>query len=89
MPQSRRRKPRPVFNHRCQPRNFQCSRCGSFSLRTIERWNAIYKAGVLVGVLCPDCQTVEENLEAEINFATTDYHQDALGRVRGFPKMSG
>ncbi len=35
--------------------------------------NVVYEKGHLVGRLCPDCQTPEENAEAEINKATLDY----------------
>jgi hypothetical protein len=30
-------------------------------------WNADLIAGLIVGHLCPDCQTAEENLGAEVN----------------------
>ncbi len=38
-----------------------------------EQWNGVFDRGRLVGALCPDCQTPEENAEAVINGATTDY----------------
>lgn len=39
----------------------------------LERWNVEYIAGLQVGTLCPDCQTSEQHIEAEINHATVDY----------------
>jgi hypothetical protein len=30
-------------------------------------WNATLRQGVVVGYLCPDCQTPEENAEAAIH----------------------
>lgn len=44
------------------------------------------KGGVVISVLCPTCQTPEENAEAEINLATLTYSRDADGRYRGHPK---
>ncbi|MDQ6854726.1 MAG: hypothetical protein M3046_13715 [Actinomycetota bacterium] len=41
--------------------------------------------------MCPDCQTPEENAEAEINEATLDYRRgkiDARGRMTAPPKGS-
>lgn len=43
-------------------------------------------AGVPIGYLCPDCQTVGENVEAVVNASTLDYNTDALGRVIGHLK---
>ncbi|MFJ3856146.1 hypothetical protein ACIPRL_07965 [Streptomyces sp. NPDC090085] len=37
------------------------------------RWNAEVRAGQVVGIECPDCQTPEENMEAELKAATLDY----------------
>jgi hypothetical protein len=50
------------------------------------QWNAVLSRGVATGALCPDCQSPEENAEAEVNAATLRYGQDGLGRVRGWPK---
>ena len=52
-------------------------------------WNATFKAGRIVGYLCPDCQTPAENAEAEINEATLVYGQTAGGRYFGVPKGTG
>ncbi|HEX7351646.1 hypothetical protein [Brachybacterium sp.] len=41
----------------------------SDKLTDATRWNANFKTGVLVGLLCPKCQTQEEFLEAETNAA--------------------
>lgn len=59
-------------------------------LRTHRRdrgnWNGqFFKASRLVAVLCPRCQTPEENTEAEINLATTDYGVNAFGIPVGRP----
>lgn len=47
------------------------------------------KDGVVVGALCPKCQTPDENAEAAINEATVTYGHDAGGRVTGQPKGVG
>lgn len=65
--------------------NNKCSACGRRH-RNQGDWNATVKGGVVVGILCPDCQTPEQNVEAEINMATLDYGRDAQGRLRGKPK---
>ena len=55
----------------------QCDRCRRLiRLNQAEGWNATFRQGVIVGYLCPNCQTAEENAEAEINEATLDYSQD-------------
>lgn len=69
----------------------QCSRCGErVSLANAgaqdSGWNVTVKQGRVVGHLCPSCQTPEENAEAEINLATTEYAVDAFGRHVGFAK---
>ncbi len=51
-----------------------CDRCRRRpGKRDLDRWNAVFRDGVVVGFLCPDCQTPEESTEAEINEATIDY----------------
>jgi hypothetical protein len=42
--------------------------------------------GVVVGFLCPGCQTPEENAEAVINESTLVYGRDAQGRLIARPK---
>lgn len=44
----------------------RCTRCGR-RYRGQERWNDDFVAGMHVGRICPQCQTDEENLGAEIN----------------------
>lgn len=62
----------------------QCSRCERISRATkAKAWNVTMSRGVPVGYLCPDCQTPEENAEAEINLATTEYFTGPFGRVHG------
>lgn len=63
----------------------KCSRCGR-RWRGQEDWNATMKGGVIVGALCPDCQTAAENAEAVINEATLDYKLDEQGRTVAKPK---
>lgn len=64
----------------------RCSRCrAKVKVKRAENWNATFSEGLLVGFLCPRCQTPEEHLEAEVNFATLDYSSvetDPLGRAR-------
>jgi hypothetical protein len=48
----------------------KCSRCGRrFRERQQGEWNAVMEDGRMVGVVCSDCQTLEENAEAVINEA--------------------
>jgi hypothetical protein len=68
----------------------RCDRCGRlFDLGHDDRndWNVIARQGEAVGYLCPDCQTPEENAEAEIRAATLDYDTDAEGRIVGRVKL--
>ncbi|WHP18814.1 hypothetical protein [Cellulomonas sp. ES6] len=57
---------------RKKPRVERCMRC-SRRWRGADDWNSVWKSGVLTGLLCPDCQTPEENAEAEINAVGLDY----------------
>jgi hypothetical protein len=43
--------------------------------------------GVVVGLLCPRCQTPQENAEAEVNAATLTYEVGTDGRVGGHPRV--
>lgn len=63
----------------------RCDRCGR-RCRRMGDWNATVKRGVVVGFLCPDCQTPEEKAEALVNEATTVYGRDAHWRFTGRPK---
>lgn len=55
-------------------RRVKCARCGKTeSANNAKLWNAVFDKGVLTHYLCPDCQTQEEFLEAEVNEALTDY----------------
>lgn len=63
----------------------RCSECHR-RMRSMAGWNSVFKAGVVVGNLCPDCQTPEQNAEAEINEATLDYGINALGLIVAKPK---
>jgi hypothetical protein len=44
----------------------KCYRCGKRH-RGQDGWNEDYVAGLVIGHLCPDCQSSEENLGAEVN----------------------
>jgi len=50
----------------------KCSRCRR-RMRRDDGWNMTFRGGFLIGHLCPECQSPEENAEAEINEATLDY----------------
>lgn len=63
----------------------RCARCDR-RYKGRGDWNATVVAGVVVGLLCPSCQTVEENAEAESNLATLDYGRRGDGRLVGAPK---
>ncbi|MFD9061486.1 hypothetical protein ACFVZ3_08215 [Kitasatospora purpeofusca] len=64
-----------------------CSRCTRACWKDSDdylRWNATMSRGVLVGLICPGCQTAEEHVEAEVKEATLDYEgavEDATGRL--------
>ena len=52
----------------------KCDRCGKVEFAgTAEKWNAVFGKGIITGFLCPDCQTDEEDLEAQVNEAVIDY----------------
>ena len=63
-----------------------CARCDK-RFRGRGPWNVTLAAGRIAEYLCPECQTPEENAEAEINLATLNYATDALGRIVGRPKV--
>ena len=44
----------------------RCTRCGRRN-RYQPNWNVDYIAGLEIGVYCPDCQTSEEDLGAQVN----------------------
>lgn len=67
--------------------NDSCLRCyghfNEYSASDQRLWNVVVKTGFVVGYLCPQCQTPEENAEAEHNSATFNYDNswlDAYGR---------
>ncbi|UQE74703.1 hypothetical protein MYK68_18640 [Gordonia sp. PP30] len=68
---------------------YRCGRCQRRARRTLTGWNVTMRGGRPVGYLCPDCQTPDENAEAEINQATLTYlGAGADGRHRAVPKVS-
>lgn len=64
----------------------RCSRCNR-RMRSGNGWNVDVRGGYVTGFICPGCQTPEENAEAVINEATTEYGGvDPYGRIIGRPK---
>ncbi|GAA4668526.1 hypothetical protein [Gordonia humi] len=65
----------------------RCTRCGRRARKQIEAWNVETRSGRIVAVICPTCQTPEDNAEAEINEATIEYiGVTPDGRIYGRPK---
>ncbi|KFI55256.1 hypothetical protein [Bifidobacterium callitrichos] len=59
----------------------KCSRCRRRfreNAADAAQWNVVFKAGRVTGYLCPDCQSDEERLEAQVNEATLDYAHGAI-----------
>jgi len=54
-----------------------CYRCrrrfGGSDEHDADRWNAVFRGGHPMALLCPDCQTEDEDAEAERNLARIDY----------------
>lgn len=59
----------------------KCRRCGR-RLRNPEGWNVVYNGGLIEGYLCPECQTNEESMEAQVNEALEDYSKMRTGGPR-------
>lgn len=55
----------------------KCDRC-SRRMRNQSDWNVTVKAGHIAGYRCPDCQTPEDYIEAQINWATIDYSKSTV-----------
>ena len=50
-----------------------CERCGRRNkLAAKDNWNIEFAVGLIVGAICPDCQTDEEDLEAMVNEVMDD-----------------
>ncbi|WP_189819667.1 hypothetical protein [Streptomyces olivaceoviridis] len=70
-----------------------CSRCTRACWKDggdFRRWNGTMSRGILVALICPDCQTPEEHIEAEVKEATLDYAgavPDAAGRPVVAPRL--
>ncbi|MEU5836428.1 hypothetical protein ABZ820_22540 [Streptomyces diacarni] len=63
----------------------RCTRAWWSDSSDHDRWNTVFANGRATGYLCPDCQTPEENAEAEVKEALLDYDHsgtDADGRLR-------
>lgn len=67
----------------------RCSRTCRQNAQDFTAWNTQFSKGRAVGLICPQCQTDEENAEAVINEATIDYRtmrRDAFGCWRAYAK---
>ena len=64
-----------------------CQRCGR-RYRGTGEWNVVVENGVITGVLCPGCQTPEENAEAVINEATLVYGRRSDGLLVCYPRAA-
>ena len=64
-----------------------CDRCGKsefLAFAAEQQWNYTADKGHIVGFLCHDCQTDEEDLEAQVNESLIDYSRmayDEQGRL--------
>ena len=65
----------------------RCQRCGR-RYRGTGEWNVVVENGVITGVLCPGCQTPEENAEAVINEATLVYGRRSDGLLVSYPRAA-
>ena len=67
----------------------RCHRCNRRARGAMTGWNANLVKGVIIDYLCPNCQTPAEDLEAQVNEATTTYlGADQFGRIWGRRKVS-
>lgn len=63
-----------------------CARCSRACWKDADdfrSWNGTVDKGVLVALICPQCQSPEEHTEAEVGEAVLDYANavpDAQGR---------
>lgn len=60
-----------------------CRRRFRLGSHDVELWNGEWKAGLLVAVLCPKCQTPEQDVEAQVNNMFTHYLGIVNGRAYG------
>jgi hypothetical protein len=49
----------------------------------------VLRDGQIVALLCPGCQSTDEDLEAQVNQATLSYQADEQGRIWNRPKAAG
>lgn len=63
----------------------RCGRCGSYRRRSSDpfHWNEESVAGLVIGYLCPDCQTSEEHIEAEVNVTLSPPSEHRAVKVEG------
>jgi hypothetical protein len=52
----------------------RCDRCRKRH-RGQPNWNTDYIAGIVIGYICPDCQTAQEHIGAEVNQALSPPEQ--------------
>ncbi|MEE8727436.1 MAG: hypothetical protein SOI04_07885 [Bifidobacterium thermacidophilum] len=65
-------------------KTLKCGKCGRrFRERAFdaECWNVTLHAGIITQVLCPDCQTPEQDMEAQVNEAMLDYSRNPAGQI--------
>lgn len=67
----------------------RCQRCGRRMRTACDDWLAITEEGAIAAVICPGCQTLEEQAEGAIREATTDTAMSRDGRVWVRPKVGG
>jgi hypothetical protein len=67
-------------------RCIRCKRIEAANGPEAGGWNIVYEGGRPTGVICPNCQTPEESMEAEVNAATLDYGADERGHLTASPK---
>lgn len=77
-----------MYNQHFDPHCIKCRRRYRPGAKDGSLWNAEIRDGLIQWVICPDCQTPEQNLEAMVKEALLDYYRDAAGRIRGRIKRS-
>lgn len=76
------------MTNRDSPKVHKCTRCKRRH-RGHGEWNFVLRSGHIRELVCPGCQTPEENAEAEVNAALLNYSADHQGRIRAKPKAGG
>lgn len=68
------------MTNRGDAKAYKCTRCQR-RYRGHGEWNATVQQGYIRELLCPGCQTPEENAEAAVNETTLNYYRDSMGRL--------